>query len=352
MGAAEGKKGIRSLNEVALAAHSLSVGYKTGRFNRTVVLQDVDLDLKRGEFVCMLGPNGTGKSTLLRTFGRMQPPFAGSVEIDGRNIHHLSNHALATLLSVVLTDRLSVGRLTAYELISLGRYPYTGWAARLTRNDHKIIQWAIGATRSHDLAARDISELSDGERQRVMIARALAQQPTVTLLDEPTAFLDLPTRVEITGLLKRLTRETGLAVLMSTHDLDLALRSADTLWLITPEGRVEHGAPEDLILRETLQSTFSSSELIFDSEIGGFMPLTPAIGNALLIADGLSGMWMRRALEREGFRVFDSRAGEDIDVEIVANDSDEDSPWRLKMGNEEHHCSDIGSLVSRLRSLH
>ena len=341
------------MNEVALAAQSLAVGYKTGRFKSTVVLQDVDLELNRGEFVCMLGPNGTGKSTLLRTFGRMQPLLGGSVEIGGRNIHHLSNHVLATLLSVVLTDRLTVGRLTAYELIGLGRYPYTGWAARLTQEDHSIIQWAIGATRSNDLAARDISELSDGERQRVMIARALAQQPTVTLLDEPTAFLDLPTRVEITGLLKRLTRETGLAVLMSTHDLDLALRSADTLWLITPEGRVEHGAPEDLILRGTLQSTFSSSELIFDSEIGGFMPLTPAIGNALLVADGLSGRWMRRALEREGFRVIDSRvAGEEIDIEIVADDSDEESPWRLKMDGEEHHCRDIGSLVSRLRSLH
>ena len=147
-------------------------------------LEGVDLELHQGEFVGLLGPNGTGKSTLLRTFGRMQPSLGGSVEIDGRDIHHLSNHALATLLSVVLTDRLAVGRLTAYELVGLGRYPYTGWAAGLTHADHRIIQWAIRATRSDDLAARDISELSDGERQRVMIARALAQQPTVMLLDE------------------------------------------------------------------------------------------------------------------------------------------------------------------------
>ena len=336
MGAAEGEKGLRPVNDVALAARSLAV----------------DLELHQGEFVGLLGPNGTGKSTLLRTFGRMQPLLAGSVEIDGRNIHHLSNHTLATLLSVVLTDRLTVGRLTAYELVGLGRYPYTGWAAGLSPKDHSIIQWAIGATRSHDLAARDISELSDGERQRVMIARALAQQPTVMLLDEPTAFLDLPTRVEITGLLKRLSRETGLAVLMSTHDLDLALRSADTLWLITPEGRVEHGAPEDLILRGALQSTFSSSELVFDSDIGGFRPRSPAIGNALLIADGLSGIWMRRALEREGFMVLDSRsAGEEIDIEIVADDSEEPTTWQLKMGGVEHHHPDIGSLIAQIASL-
>ncbi len=352
MGAAEGEKGLRPLKRVALAAHSLSVGYRTGPTKYRSVLQDVDLELHQGEFVGLLGSNGTGKSTLLRTFGRMQPLLAGSVEIDGHNLHHLSNHTMATLLSVVLTDRLTVGRLTAYELVGMGRYPYTGWAAGLTAKDHRIIQWAIGATRSDALASRDISELSDGERQRVMIARALAQQPTVMLLDEPTAFLDLPTRVEITGLLKRLTRETGLAVLMSTHDLDLALRSADTLWLITSEGRVAHGAPEDLILRGVLQSTFSSSELIFDSDIGGFRPRPPAIGNALLIADGLSRTWMRRALEREGFRVLDSRvAGEQIDVEIVADDSGEAPMWRLKMGGIEHHCPDIGSLIAQVGNL-
>ena len=131
---------------------------------------------------------------------------------------------------------------------------------------------------------------------------------------------------------------------MSTHDLDLALRSADTLWLITSEGRVAHGAPEDLILRGVLQSTFSSSELIFDSDIGGFRPRPPAIGNALLIADGLSRTWMHRALEREGFRVLDSRvAGEQIDFEIVADDSEEAPIWRLKTGGIERHCPDIGS---------
>ena len=197
------------MNEVALAAHALAVGYKAGPTKRTVVLEDVDLKLNRGEFVCMLGPNGAGKSTLLRTFCKMQPQLAGSVEIGGRSLDRLSGHVLAKLLSVVLTERLTVGHLTAYELIGLGRYPYTGWAAGLTPQDHRVIQWAIAATRSHQLASRDVSELSDGERQRVMIARALAQQPAVMLLDEPTAFLDLPTRVEITGLLKRLTRGNG-----------------------------------------------------------------------------------------------------------------------------------------------
>ena len=341
------------MNQVALAAHSLAVGYKTGRTKNRAILQDIDLELHQGEFVCLLGPNGAGKSTLLRTIGKMQPLLAGSVEIGGRDIHQLSNHALATLLSVVLTDRLTVGRLTAYALIGLGRYPYTGWAAGLTEDDHKIIKWAIQATRSDDLAARDISELSDGERQRIMIARALAQQPAVMLLDEPTAFLDLPTRVEITGLLKRLSRETGLAALMSTHDLDLALRSADTLWFITPEGRVEPGAPEDLILRGALQSTFASSELIFDSDIGGFRHHTPVIGNALLIAGGLSEKWMRKALEREGFEVFDSRVtDEDIDIEIVANGLTETTSWRIRADGKERRCPDIGSTVAHLRSLY
>lgn len=352
MGAAEGKEKVCPLSDVALAARSIAVGYKAGRSRRSVVLQDVDLELNRGEFVCMLGPNGAGKSTLLRTFCKMQPLLGGNVEIGGRSIYRLNGHVLAKLLSVVLTERLAVGHLTAYELIGLGRYPYTGWAAGLTHQDHRIIQWAIGATRSYELASRDVSELSDGERQRVMIARALAQQPAVMLLDEPTAFLDLPTRVEITGLLKRLTRETGLAVLMSTHDLDLALRSADTLWLITPDQKVECGAPEDLILRGELQSTFSSSELYFDSDIGGFRPYTPATGTALLIADGLPGRWMRRALEREGFKVLDSRvADEEIDLEIVADESANSTGWRLKIGGIERYCSDIGSLIAQIANL-
>ena len=340
------------MKEVALATHDLAVGYKSGRSKRTIVLQNVDLELHRGEFVCMLGPNGAGKSTLLRTLGKMQPTLAGNVEIEGSDIDRLSGYSLAKLLSVVLTQRLTVGHLTGYELIALGRYPYTGWAAGLTAQDHRVVRWAINVTRSNHLASRDIAELSDGERQRVMIARALAQQPTVMLLDEPTAFLDLPTRVEITGLLKRLSRETGLAVLMSTHDLDLALRSADTLWLITSEHKLELGAPEDLILRGELQSTFSSSELYFDSDIGGFRPLIPAKGTALLIADGLPGMWMRRALEREGFRIYESRvAGEQTDVEIAADTSGETTTWRLKMGGVEHRYSDIGSLIAQIASL-
>ena len=339
------------MKEAALATHSLSVGYGNSRRSRQVVLQDVNLKLAQGEFICMLGPNGAGKSTLLRTIGKMQPLLGGSVEIDGRNIDSLSNHDLARILSVVLTDRLTVGRLTTYELVSLGRYPYTGWAAGLTPEDHRIIRWAIGATRSVELAARDVSDLSDGERQRVMIARALAQQPAVMLLDEPTAFLDLPTRVEITGLLKRLTRETGLAVLMSTHDLDLALRSADILWLITSEGEVLHGAPEDLILQGALQSTFSSEELVFDADMGGFRPRLEATGNALLEAEGLPAMWMRRALEREGFRVFDRRVtGKEMDVEIVVCNQKEAFTWRLKTGIGERVCPDIGSLMLQVRA--
>ena len=352
MGVAESEERIRAVKEAALATHSLAVGYRNSRTSRQVILQDVNLKLAQGEFVCMLGPNGAGKSTLLRTIGKMQPVLSGGVEIGGRDIDRLSSHDLAKLLSVVLTERLTVGRLTTYELVGLGRYPYTGWTSGLMPEDHRIIQWAIGATRSDDLASRDVSDLSDGERQRVMIARALAQQPAVMLLDEPTAFLDLPTRVEITGLLKRLTRETGLAVLMSTHDLDLALRSADTLWLITHEREVMHGSPEDLILQGALQSTFSSEELIFDADLGGFRPRFDPAGRAMLEAKGLPGLWMRRALEREGFRVFDRRMdGEKMDVEIVACDERGSATWLLKTSRGERYYTDIGSVMFQLRGL-
>ena len=295
---------------------------------------------------------GLASQLLLRTFGNMQPKLAGGIEVGGHDLDRLSSQNLATLLSVVLTDRLTVGRLTAYDLIGLGRYPYTGWAAGLSREDHRIIQWAIRATRSEYLASRDVSELSDGERQRVMIARALASAAQGDAARRTNAFLDLPTRVEITGLLKRLARETGLAVLMSTHDLDLALRSADTLWLITQEREVKRGAPEDLILQGELQSTFSSSELDFDSGVGGFRPRIETIGGALLAADGLPAVWMSRALEREGYRVFrNGTPGEEIDVAIRATDSSLTPAWLLKKGGEGYRCSDIGSVVAQLREL-
>jgi iron complex transport system ATP-binding protein len=188
----------------------------------------------------------------------MQLPLGGEVRLLGDDIYKLAPPELAKRLSLVLTEKVDVGMLSAYTLVSLGRHPYTNWWGNLTSEHEAIVHWAIKSVGAVHLAQRQVSELSDGERQKIMIARALAQSPTVMLLDEPTAFLDLPRRVEIMQLLRQLTRETNQAILLSTHDLDLALRLADKVWLLTTNGILHVGAPEDLVLSGAFADTFNS----------------------------------------------------------------------------------------------
>ncbi len=343
------------MSEAVIVGRDLAVGYRQERGVAKTVLSAIDLQLHRGEFACLLGPNGAGKSTLLRTLAGTQPELHGAVTIGGVALHRLPKKALAQRLSVVLTDRLQVGNLTVYELISLGRFPYTGLRGRLTPRDHQAVRWAIQVTHLTDLTHQPVTELSDGQRQRVMIARALAQEPEFLLLDEPTAFLDLPTRVEITGLLRRLARQTGLAVLMSTHDLDLALRTADTLWLITEDGQFLCGVPEDLVLNGAFEATFASAELDFDREVGGFRYRQEQVAEVLLEADGLAGLWLRRALERAGYAVVTAFMNGSVPVKITAtpgNSSGALPEWKIESAAGVVRFGEIGAIIAHLRHNH
>jgi iron complex transport system ATP-binding protein len=332
-----------------LTTHDLAIGYSLSRTKHETVLAQINLALHPGEFVCLLGPNGAGKSTLLRTLSGVQAPLGGMAQIDNTNIHTLSKLALARRLSVVLTDRLEIGNLSAYDLISLGRQPHTGLLGRLTPIDHQIVRWAMHVTRCTPLAERYVSKMSDGQRQRIMIARALAQEPQVMFLDEPTAFLDLPTRVEIMGLLRRLARDIGLAVLLSTHDLDLALRLADTLWVVTRDGRLVSGTPEDIILQGDLQSSFASDEITFDAEAGGFR-LRVTDGMPVMVhGSGIGNVLARRALEREGYQILERSNGTLPQVEIDCHMHDNTTVWQIR-GTSERHTR-IGGLIAQVRTL-
>ena len=210
----------------------LSVGYKVGH----TVVSDINLTLQSGQLACLIGENGVGKSTLLKTLTGFLPKLEGSLLLDGKDISEFSQRALARQISIVLTQKPDVQNLTVEEIIGLGRSPYTGFFGKLHANDQQIVDESITAVGIQKLKNRMIQTLSDGERQKVMIAKALAQQTPVIFLDEPTAFLDFSSKVETFQLLQRMAHEMGKLVLLSTHDLELAVRFSDTLLQVNGDG--------------------------------------------------------------------------------------------------------------------
>ncbi|MFI0976100.1 ABC transporter ATP-binding protein [Streptomyces sp. NPDC021093] len=287
-----------------LAAHALTVGYvhrrAWGRPVRRRVLDGLDLLARPGELTVLLGPNGAGKSTLLRTLCGLLRPLEGSVLVDGTDVHSCPPAVLARQLSVVLTDRIAPGLLSARQLVALGRHPHTGMTGRLTAADHTAVAWALEAVAATDLTDCPVGELSDGERQRVLIARALAQEPRVVLLDEPTAFLDAPSRAALIALLHGLARQRNLTVVASTHDLELALRIADVVWLIDRQSRLHAGAPEDLIRSAALAAAFDSEHLAFDPVTATFGLRRATRGTVTADAPAHLLPLLERALAREG----------------------------------------------------
>ena len=280
-----------------LKAEDLVIGYQAPR----PVAGPLHLALAPGELVCLLGPNGAGKSTLMRTLAGLQPPLGGRLYLGPTPLAELSAGGRARQLSIVLTDRVEAGNLTVAELVRLGRYPHTGWLGGLSPHDEAQVQAALAATDTAGFARRPVAQLSDGERQRVLLARALAQDTPVVLLDEPTAHLDLPNRVRLLRLLHRLARQTGKAILLSTHELDLALQAADRVWLLPAHGALRTGTPEDLVLSGAFAAAFAREGLAFDPATGTFALHAPAGPAVQLLGDGAAAFWTRRALEREGF---------------------------------------------------
>lgn len=242
----------------------LTTGYTTPR-GKIIIQNDIRSELHRSEFTCLLGPNGAGKTTLLRTLGGFLPPLSGSVYIDGEEICGISRESLAKRVGVVLTERPSLSTMTVEQLVALGRSPYTDFWGRLTNKDRSIVEESLVATGSLHIRNRLVDTLSDGERQKVMIAKALAQQTQIILLDEPTAFLDYPTKAETMRLLRDLAHKQHKTVFLSTHDINMALALADKLWLADRKLGVSIGTPHELAEAGTLQDYFQRPGLSFDS---------------------------------------------------------------------------------------
>ena len=236
------------------------------RQNVTRALNDVSFTVERGEFLGIMGASGSGKSTLLKTLAGFLPKLAGNIFINGKEISEYTQKEMSRLASVVLTSRPDGMNMTVEEVVALGRTPYTGFWGTLSDDDKRIVNGSMNRVGISSLAKRTASTLSDGERQKMMIAKALAQQTPVIFLDEPTAFLDYPSKVDTMLLLSRLSHDMGKTIFMSTHDLELALQTADTLWLMAGDGKVDTGTPHELADSGALSAFIERSGITFDKD--------------------------------------------------------------------------------------
>ena len=308
---------IHNAKQNTIELRDLSIGYRNRKSVKTVA-KNINAHINGGELTCLLGANGIGKSTLLRTLSAFQPKLSGQVFINGNEIETYSEKALAKLVSVVLTEKPDIKNMSVKSLVSLGRSPYTGFWGKLTLRDNAEIDKAIELVKIKNLEHRMVDTLSDGERQKTMIAKALAQNTPVIFLDEPTAFLDFPSKVEMMQLLHRLSRETRKTIFLSTHDLELALQIADKIWLMDDRARIQTGTPEDLSLNGDLSNFFARKGIIFDKETGLFRVENDFDRQVRLVGHGQRYAMIRKALLRN--RILAARHIESPDcIEVIEN---------------------------------
>ena len=300
-----------------LRTDKLAVGY-----GKKTVVDGIDIALREGQFVCLLGPNGCGKSTILKTIVRMLAPLGGEVYISDRAISQMSNQDMAKTTAVVLTDPISPGLLTAYDVVMLGRHPHTGFMGKPTARDVEKVIEALTMVNAETLGRRYFGELSDGEKQKVLLARALAQEPHLIVLDEPTSHLDARHRIEVMLILRQLTQEKGVTVIASLHDIDLAMKACDVAILVKDERLLACGTPEDVLTQELVTQLYGLERATFNAYLGGVELKGKKTGGSpvFVVAGGASGAAVYRALVKHGFGIITGVLAEnDIDCHIAAS---------------------------------
>lgn len=259
---------VEENKHIILKTNDLSIGYQSKK-EQTLVASNINIELHKGELVGLVGGNGIGKSTLLRTLTNVQNELKGDVFINGKNIKQYPALELAKVMSLVLTEQTMSKNLSVFELVALGRQPYTNWVGNLSEHDIIMVNQAINQTNISDLKNKKCFELSDGQLQKVMIARALAQDTDLIILDEPTSHLDMYHKAYILKLLQKLAKETQKTILFSSHEIDLAIQLCDTLIVMSPNNVVSD-TPCNLILKGTFSTLFPEDLIAFDDKTGSF----------------------------------------------------------------------------------
>ena len=331
---------------------NLEIGFGKGSGRGQSLLGPVSTAACSGELIAVMGRNGSGKSTLLRTIAGLMNGLQGEIWILGKTLGAYSRRELARIMGYVSTEVVKVPGLSVENLVELGRYPHTNWLGKLNSSDREVVEHALDLTSLQALRNRDLDELSDGERQRAMIARTLAQDTRILTLDEPTAFLDLSHRYEIIDLLGNLARDHGKTVIYSTHDLQIALRQADKIWLIHRRELLE-GAPEDLVLSghlsDALGQTDSGTKIEMDPQTGDFT-VKRALRHDISLSPGPEPLreWTKKALERNGFRIVENK---DTGIHVLVDMADGSPKWTLEKSGGRIELNSIYDLSLYLRTI-
>lgn len=320
-----------------LTINSLEIGYSTGKKPK-ILLPPLSAKAFVGELIAVIGRNGIGKSTLLRTLTGLQPSFGGNIIINSRKISEIPRLELALQIGYISTEIVKVSNMKVYDLVSLGRFPHTNWIGRIDQKSNVAITDAIKKTGIEDLYDKYVSELSDGERQRAMIARVLAQDTQLMIMDEPTAFLDVRSKYEIVSLLHNLTR-SGKTIVFTTHDFDIAISQADKIWMILEHNLVE-GAPEDLVLSGSFKGLFDSDTIGFNAEDGSFVFHNEYRGKIFIKGEGMNRHWTEEAIKRAGYL-----PAETYSIPYIQTPSERSKEWVLITERSSDRFDSIYSLT-------
>ncbi|MBR2742522.1 MAG: ABC transporter ATP-binding protein [Clostridia bacterium] len=271
----------------------LAVGY-----GGSILIHDINVKLERGQILTLIGPNGAGKSTVLKSVARQLAPIGGAVYIDGRKLSGMTQKELSKQMSVVLTDRIRPELMTCAEVVAMGRYPYTDMFGRLTEEDRDAVRGALSLVRALELSERDFSTLSDGQRQRIMLARAICQEPSVMVLDEPTAYLDIRHKIELLAVLRDMAKR-GVTVIMSLHEIDLAVKISDLLLCLKGDTVAAFGTPEEILGDDTIERLYDLMPGSYDLTFGSVELLKPeGLPRVFVVSGAGSGVPVFRGLQK------------------------------------------------------